>query len=70
MATTTKSKVHNLFLWSTRFCQENVVDMLQKTMLGALWKNKHSLILKNVDSDSIRLDFLKIKYFMRVFFVL
>lgn len=70
MATTTKSKVHNLFWGSTRFCLENAVDMLQKTMVDTFWKNKYSLIKKKCWFRQYRLDFLKIKYFMKVFFVL
>ena len=67
MTTTSASKVHNLFLWNNKFCRENMIDKLQKTMLGALWTNNYSLIEKNIETASDKI-FLKIKYFMRLFF--
>ena len=67
MTTTSASKVHNLFLWNNKFCWENMIDKLQKTMLGALWTNNYSLIEKNIETASDKI-FLKIKYFMRLFF--
>ena len=44
-----------------------MIDKLQKTMLGALWTNNYSLIEKNIETASDKI-FLKIKYFMRLFF--